>query len=116
MNFWANVNTELDFQGMTRKELAYLVDIKEMTIHKAIERNSIPSADTALRIAKVLNVSLETLLDLPNDGQHSIRKESPVHNQMEKKFKKYSSLINQLEKLSQKEQKAVLQLVETLAK
>lgn len=54
MSFWANVSYELDFQGISRKELSYLVNIKEMTIHKAIERDSIPSAETAIRIAKAL--------------------------------------------------------------
>ena len=71
MSFWANVDTELKFQGISRKELSYLVNVKEITIHKAIERDSIPSADTALKISKALNVSLEYLLDMESVNPNS---------------------------------------------
>lgn len=101
---------ELDFQGISRKELAYRANIKEMTIHKAIERGSVPSADTAVKIAKALNVSIEYLLDLPSDES------LPTNSEIIKTYQKYGSLITQLEKLSQKEQTAVVQLVETLSK
>ena len=36
MSFWTNVSYELESQGISRKELAYLVNVKETTIHKAI--------------------------------------------------------------------------------
>ena len=115
MSFWSNVSYELEFQGISRKELSYLVDIKEMTIHKAIERDSIPNADTAIKIAKALNVSVEYLLDLSEDEKPA-NNESARQDKMTKIFQKYGSLISQLEKLSQKEKSAVIQLVETLAK
>lgn len=116
MSFWTNVSYELEFQGISRKELSYLVNVKEMTIHKAIERDSIPNADTAIKIAKALNVSVEYLLDLTEDESVPANTETAKQEKMTKIFQKYGKLINQLEKLSQKEQKAVLQLVETLAK
>ena len=62
MGFWKLVEEELDFQGKTKKELALLTGIKEQTLHKAFERNSSPSAEAALRIAKALNVSVEFLV------------------------------------------------------
>ncbi|WP_294429796.1 helix-turn-helix domain-containing protein [uncultured Treponema sp.] len=108
MSFWTNVSYELEYQNISRKELAYKASIKEVTIHKAIERDSIPSADTALRIAKILNVPLERLLDCED--------EQIENSQSQKLYYKYSTLINQLEKLSAKEKTAVLQLVDTLAK
>jgi len=116
MSFWTNVSYELEFQGISRKELSYLVDVKEMTIHKAIERDSVPNADTAIRIAKALNVSLEYLLDLENDEVQPADRKSPEQNKIAHIFQKYGSFINQLEKLSQKEQTAVMQLVKTLSK
>ena len=116
MSFWANVDTELKFQGISRKELSYKVNVKEITIHKAIERDSIPSADTALKISKVLNVSLEYLLDMKPVNPNSSNKENDDTPKATKFYRKYNALLNQLEKLSQKEISAVTQLVETLSK
>ena len=62
MDFWKRVEEELEFQGKTKKELALLTNIKEQTLHKAFERGSTPSAETALKIAKALNVSIEFLI------------------------------------------------------
>ena len=62
MDFWKRVEEELEFQGKSKKELAILTDIKEQTLHKAFERGSTPSAETALKIAKALNVSIEFLI------------------------------------------------------
>lgn len=63
MDFWERVEEELNFQGKTKKELAVLTNIKEQTLHKAFERNSSPSAETALKIADALNVSIEKLVN-----------------------------------------------------
>lgn len=118
MSFWTNVSNELEFQGISRKELSYKANIKEMTIHKAIERDSVPSADTALRIAKALNVSLEFLLDMTeatNPSQMTCT-ESEELQKATKLYRKYNAILNQLEKLSRKELFAVGQLIETLAK
>lgn len=62
MNFWENVDEELKFRGMERKELGAKAGFPESYISKGIARKSCPSADLALRIAKVLNVSIEYLL------------------------------------------------------
>ena len=115
MSFWSNVDTELKFQGISRKELSYMVNVKEMTIHKGIERDSVPSADTALKIARALNVSLEYLLDMEENHAPSLT--TPTDQQQATKlYRKYSTILNQLEKLSQKERTAVTQLVDTLSK
>ena len=114
MSFWSNVSKELEYQGISRKELSYMVNIKEMTIHKAIERDSVPSADTAVRIAKALNVSLEYLLDMEESDTKSPKKKF-TDSQATKLYRKYNRILNQLEKLSQKERTAVTLLVETLS-
>lgn len=116
MSFWANVNEELEYQGISRKELSYMINVKETTIHKAIERNSVPSADTAVKIAKVLNVSLEHLLDMKESDGTIVAKESADLYQATKLYRKYNTILNQLENLSPKERTAVTQLVDTLAK
>ena len=116
MSFWTNVSYELDSQGISRKELAYLVNIKETTLHKAIERDSVPSADTALKISKVLHVSLEYLLDMPKTETSSDKKENDESQTAAKLYKKYNSIINKLDKLSTKEINAVSALIKNLAK
>lgn len=63
MSFWQNVDAERDFQNISRKELAYKANFSLTSLSTGIIRNSIPSADVAYRIAKVLNVSIEYLLE-----------------------------------------------------
>lgn len=62
MGFWANVEEEMEYQGISRKELAYRAKISYSGIGLGFARDSMPGADTALSISKVLNVSIEYLL------------------------------------------------------
>ena len=72
MNFWENVEFELDKQGIYKKELAQAVGINASNFDKGKARNSIPAADTALKIARFLNVPLESLLGM-NDSWDTVR-------------------------------------------
>lgn len=69
MNFWENVEFELDKQGKYKKELAQAVGINASNFDKGKARNSIPAADTALKIARFLKVPLESLLGM--DESHA---------------------------------------------
>ncbi len=62
MGFWQNVERELEYTGVSKKELAILAKTTYTNICSSIKRNSMPGADTAVRIAKALGVSLEYLL------------------------------------------------------
>ena len=62
MNFWENVDAELEFKGINRKTLAQEAGFDASLITKGIKTGSAPSADTAVRIAKILNVSVEYLV------------------------------------------------------
>ena len=62
MTFWENVDSELKFRGMERKELGQKAGFPESYISKGIARKSCPSADLALKIADALNVSIEKLV------------------------------------------------------
>ena len=64
MNFWQNVDSELKYLGKTRKELAAAVGFDVANISFGIKRNSIPYADTALKVAHFLGVSLDYLLEM----------------------------------------------------
>lgn len=114
MSFWSNVDVELKFQGISRKELAYIINAKEITIHKAIERDSIPSAESALKIAKVLNVPLERLLDMEDFEVSDKSKDSDLQKKAVKMYKKHGALLDKFESLSPKERLAVTQLIDTL--
>lgn len=114
MGFCQKVDDELSYLGKTRKELASEANFDVSYISKGIERNGIPIADTAVRIARALNVSLEYLLDM----------EEPVitENELEKlqkkdigTYKKYKKTLEQLENINQKERKAILSLIETIS-
>ena len=66
MGFWKNVENELKYRCISRKELALSIEMKEQSLHKAIERDSEVSAIIALKISHYLNVSLEYLLNQEN--------------------------------------------------
>ena len=63
MNFWENVEYIREFRDMTRKELAYKADFSINSISTGIARGSFPAVDVACRIAKVLDVSVEFLVN-----------------------------------------------------
>ena len=114
MGFWQKVDDELSYLGKSRKELALEADFDVSYISKGIERNGIPIADTALRIANALNVRLEYLLDMEASVVNQ-----PEIEKMQKKdigiYKKYKRTLEQLESISQKERKLILNLIATLA-
>ena len=55
--------SELERKSLTQKQLADFLETKSSTIHSWIMRDTIPSADVALKVAKFLNVSVEYLID-----------------------------------------------------
>lgn len=70
MNFWENVEFLLDQKGILKKQLALAAGITPSAFNKGKRRGSVPAADTALKIARFLGVSLESLLELePMDRQ-----------------------------------------------
>ena len=60
MSFWQNVEREIEYKGISRKELAFRANIAYQGIGLGIERERV---DTALKIARVLEVPLEYLID-----------------------------------------------------
>lgn len=59
--FWDNLKSELDYQGISIKELASKAGLQQQSIYNAITRKTLPNLETACKIAKVLNVSVEYL-------------------------------------------------------
>ena len=88
MNFWEKVDNELKFLGKTRKELATAVGFDAANISFGIKRNSIPYADTALKVARFLGVSLDYLLDMneePNQNTSNLQ-----ISEIENKLRRFS--------------------------
>ncbi len=62
MSFWQNVESELAYKNITRKELAEKASFAVSGISLGLSHNSVPNADVAVRIAEVLGVSVEYLV------------------------------------------------------
>ena len=114
MGFWKKAEIELDYQGLSRKELSAKSGVPMTTINRAIERDSQPFAIDALRISKALNVSLEYLLDLPESKDDVKISDKEEFHQIEL-YKKYHSAIEALESISQDKQKTAVEIVKMIA-
>ena len=88
MNFWKNVDSELIYLGKTRKELASAVGFDATNISFGIKRNSVPAADTALKVARFLGVSLDYLLDMVEPERQN--SSSPQIQEIENKIRRFS--------------------------
>lgn len=62
MSFWERVSNLLLNNDMSRKKLAYESGVSLDAINKGMSKLTTPNADNALKIAKVLNTSVEFLL------------------------------------------------------
>lgn len=63
MNFWERVDDLLDRKDINKKTLAYEAGFDASNITKGIKNNNVPSAETAVKIAQVLGVSVEYLVN-----------------------------------------------------
>ena len=119
MGFWARVEQEREYQGISRKELAFRANIAYQGIGLGLERNSMPGADTAIRIAKVLKVSIEYLVgeehtDIQDTDKTELSNES-LKIQDIALYKKNQRLIENLEKLPSNIKEPINQMIQKLA-
>ena len=122
MTFWETVDSEREYKNLSRKELAYLANFSINSIPTGSARGSIPAADVAYRIAKVLGVSVEYLL-LGGDSQtvqsSQETQKTKINSEVierSKKYIKYYELIDNFEKLPENIQKSVLSLIQEMNK
>ena len=78
MDFRTRLREEIDFSGLLDKEVAARANISKRTIDSYVgSQNCMPSADVAVRLAKVLNTTVEYLvikqivIDIPLRALHS---------------------------------------------
>lgn len=107
MGFWDNVEKELDYRGMTNKALAEKCGFDASNIGRGIRLGSSPSVETAVKIAKVLGVSIELLVD-------DIEKVSAKSPQM--LGKQYYKTLTYLDSLPEKQRNSIIHMIEEMAR
>ena len=102
VSFKENLKSELLYQGMMVKELSQKTGISRHTLDNYLNvRENIPTADVAVKIAKVLGVTVEYLV-------------TGEENQTEKFMQgsKTRALIQNFNLLSEKEQKMIIAITQ----
>lgn len=62
LDFWNNVKEELEYKGISQKELANITKISYNTFQSWITKDRFPNAADSVKIEKVLGVSVEYLV------------------------------------------------------
>ena len=114
MNFWERVDDLLDRNDINKKTLAYEAGFDASNITKGIKNNNIPSAETAVKIAKVLGVSVEYLVNGTETTKSPSQKQTE-QNQL-RLYRKYHNLIEKMESFSEDKQTVVNNLITDLEK
>ena len=75
--FWDNVKKEVEYQGISYKEIADKTGLLLQSIYNGMSRQTSPSVEVAYKIATVLNVSVEYLVTgkdktIPKDIQEDV--------------------------------------------
>lgn len=111
MNFWETVDSELKYQKKERKDLANAVGFDVSSIGKGMKNGSVPLADTAVRIANFLNVSVEYLV---SGGESLGTFNSPNLSADFQKFFFYRKLVNKIDSMPEKTKKAIVEMFEKI--
>ena len=61
--FSKRVKEELSYLNKTQADLARFLSVSQSSVQQWLQKGSIPAADTALKIARFLDVPLEYLID-----------------------------------------------------
>lgn len=77
-DFWRRVDEELEYKGINRTYLAKECGFSLTNIGQGIKLGSTPSAETAVKIAKVLGVTVEYLVTGEED--YSLKQINPEIN------------------------------------
>ena len=106
MGFKENLKSELIYSGILVKELSAKTGIKKHTLDNYLNtHNSLPNAESAVKIAQALGVSVEYLVN-GSDAKHGKRQLAlPSDIQL---------LIDTVNKLSKKNRRLAIKLVRTL--
>ena len=104
--FWGRVLYLLDANDISRKEFAHQVGISYSSIHNGNERNSIPSADIALKIADTLETTIEYLIYGNSSKSKHDGKSSDNQNREKLLYRKNKDIIDSMEAMPPQAQNA----------
>ena len=110
MNFWERVENLLDQKGINKKTLASEAGIDSSNISKGLKSGGSPSADTAVKIAKFLDTTVEYLVT----GADSRLSESQ-QKQLDTLLR-YSKIVKSLDKLPSKVRKPIETMISEIGK
>ena len=106
MGFKENLKDEITYQGLLLKEVALEAGLNQKSLNNYLRENSsIPSADIAVRIAKVLGVSVEYLVT----GKKDVAPQYYVHYSAE-----IRQLADKLSKMSARDRKLAAALINAM--
>ena len=105
MNFWERVENLLDQKGINKKTLALETGIDASNISKGLKSGGSPSADTAVRIAKFLDTTVEYLVT-GTDSRLSISQQKQLDTLL-----RYSKTVKTLDKLPSKVRKPIIIMI-----
>ncbi len=113
-DFWKRVDEELEYKGMNRKSLSKEVGFSVGNVGKGIQLGSSPSADTAVKIAAVLGVSVEYLVN-GTKITNSSKKLEEEQNQL-RLYRKHSEIIKKCEEMSSEKEKLLVDFLDKFGK
>ena len=113
-DFWKRVDEELDYKGMNRKTLSREVGFSVGNVGKGIQLGSSPSADTAVKIAEVLGVSVEYLVN-GISTKNSTKNHEEEQNQL-RLYRKHSEIIKKCEEITPEKEKLLIEFIENFGK
>ncbi len=103
MGFKENLRAELDYKGMLVKELAKKSGIKKQTIDNYLSaHNSMPNAETAVKLARALETSVECLI---NGKENTISKKTKQDQEI---------LLENYRRLVPQKRKIILDLIQAM--
>ena len=113
-DFWKRVDEELEYKGMNRIELARRCEFSVTNIGQGIKLQSCPAADTALKIADALGVSVQYLV---NGTKSPASAKNDQNTQEELRLsRKYRRLLEQCETLSPQKTELLSLIADNLEK
>lgn len=62
LSFWINVKSELEYKGISQKELAASINESYNTLQSWINRDRLPNAVQAVKISEALGTTVEFLV------------------------------------------------------
>ena len=111
-DFWKRVDEEIEYKGINRAFLAKKCNFSVTNIGQGIKLGSTPSAETAVKIAAVLGVSVEYLVT----GEEKSKEKIEIEQNQLRLYRKHSEIIKKCEELSSEKEKLLVDFLDKFTK